>query len=708
MCTLHDLLVCLSVHSWHFSTVSGLSSILKTVLLFCCPYFLLQPCCDSGTGFGTNASCCKLSPRMKVMAANATGKQSLETKAGQVTSTDDSVMSTKSHASSNSRRRRRSSASRRASSVGTSAADGDVIWVNGRPLTMPTSSAQNFTSPPQQVTNLNNPTQGYTGTTEDAINFSLPKHMQDIVRDDVEITPSDLQEVAGNPPTPNKHKQVHQNPLLPHLRSMPRSGQGPAWAGPMGLASQAEPAADIKAETSSAGSQSQSKAKSESTVSAGLGAKLKAQLAALTADSEQENKPEVEMTSTSQDPPASRQEADAQHQTPFSGNLVSPPDSVEGDDAAGTASDPGEALASEQTWTAGMGQDLGKELQARLARASKAPTTARPPVHRSRPSSEQTWSAGQGASLGAQLKQQLAQLRSAGSNDLAPAVERGSEELQQPTEAGPRDADKFPAKPTRLPWTAPIPESSENTWTDSVGRRVRQQFATIRGSGNDVSVPPPRREQRPSLFDLFSDQPMSERPTWSAGIGEKMRKQMEEVRKRDIEDSARTTSSSSQDQESTRSPKNFVTNSLPSNLPASEQTWTAGMGHAARKELLQRRSVIQRNLGSPDIPDDHAQERQPDLSMSQSAKDESSRGGKEYLQQDSLAFHHLEEIPHVSTLHIIVELHRKACIGQLRSWIGMYSRNQLPPGYLLAYDCSMTSSSRHACSLQSVDVINLG
>ena len=474
--------------------------------------------------------------------------------------------------------------------------------------------------------------------------------MQDILKDDVDITPSDLQAMAGSASAPSKHRQVHRNPLLPHSRSLPKSGQGPAWAGPMGFASQAEPAADTEPEPSSAGSQSRGKAQSESTVSAGLGAKLKAQLAALKAETEQENKQEIEMTSTSQDQSANRQEANAQHQRPFSANLVSPPDSVEGNDAADTASDPGRALASEQTWTAGMGQDLGKQLQARLARASKAPTTARPPVHRSRPSSEQTWSAGQGASLGSQLKQQLAQLRSAGSSDLAPAAERAAEGLQQPAEAGPRDADRFPAKSTRVPWTAPVPESSEHTWTDSVGRRVKQQLATIRGLGNDVSVPPPRREQRPSLFDLFSDQPMLERPTWSAGIGEKMRKQLEEVRKREFEDSARTTSSSSQDQESTRSPKNFVTSSLPSDLPASEQTWTAGMGHAARKELIQRRSVIKRNLSSPDVPDDYARERQPDSSMSQSAKDESNRGGKEYLQQDSLAFHHLEEIPHVSSL----------------------------------------------------------
>ena len=488
--------------------------------------------------------------------------------------------------------------------------------------------------------------------------------MQDILKDDVKISPSDLQDMAGNASTPSKHKQVHRNPLLPHPGSFPRSGQGPAWAGPMGFASQAEPAADTEPESSSAGSKSRGKAQSESTVSAGLGAKLKAQLAALKAESQQEeNKQEIEMTSTAQD--ASRQESDAQHQRPFSGNLVSPPDSVEGDDAADNASDPGGALASEQTWTAGMGRDLGKQLQARLMRASKAPTTARPPVHRSRPSSEHTWSAGQGASLGSQLKQQLAQLRSAGSSDLAPAAERAAEGLQQPAEAGLRDADQFPAKHTRVPWTAPVPESSEHTWTDSLGRRVRQQLATIRGLGNDVSVPQPRREQRPSLFDLFSDQPMSERPAWSAGIGEKMRKQLEEIRKREIEDSARTTSSSSQDQESIRGPKKLATSSMPSNLPASEQTWTAGMGYAARKELLQRRSVIQRNLSSPHVTDDYAGERQPDPSTSQSARDESSRGGQEYLQQDSLAFHHLEEIPHVSSLRPCLPLCLYSCLAEV-------------------------------------------
>ena len=569
------------------------------------------------------------------MGADATGKQSLEAKVAQVMSTDDSVMSTKSNASSSSRRRLKRSTSRRASQVGPLAADGDVVWVNGRPLTMPTPTAQNFTSPPQQDTNLNNPTQGYTGMTEDAINFSLPKHMQDILNDDVEVQPSDLHGLAGSTSTP--HTQVHENPLLPPSRSVPRVGQGPAWGGPIGFASKSEPAADIEPEAHRAGSQSRGKA--QSTVPAGLGAKLKAQLAALMAESEQERKREIEMTGTPQ--PAGSPEADAQHQRPFSGDLVSPPDSEQGIDAADTASYPGAALASEQTWTAGMGQDLGKQLHARLAKASKAPRAARHPVHRAKPTSEQTWSAGQGASLGSQLKQQLAQLRSAGSSDLAPAAERAVG-WQQPAGAGPRDADKFPAKPTLAPWTATIPESSEQTWTDTLGRKVRQQVATIRGLGNDVSVPPPRREQRASLFDLFSDQPLSERPTWSAGIGEKMRKQLEDLKKREVEDSARTTSSSSQDQDPARSPKHFATSSLPSGLPASEQTWTAGMGHAARKELLQRRSVIRR------VPDDYEQQPKADTSLSQSAQDESSRGGKEYLQQDSLAFHHLEEIPHVS------------------------------------------------------------
>ena len=579
----------------------------------------------------------------------------MEAKLAQIQSNDDSVMSAKSGVSSSSRRRRRSATRRSFAADPSPASESNVIWVNGRPLSMPTPTTQNFTSPPQQATNINNPSQGYTGTSGDAINFSLPKHMQDVVNADVDMTPGELHQLAGDAPTPNKLRQSHNNPLLGHSRNMPRSGQGPAWAGPMGVASDADDPADIEPEAESIGSQSKANAGSESAVSAGLGAKLKAQLAALKAESEQGSKQELEMSSTSQSQRHSTDEAQPMHQGPFSSDLVSPPDSVQGEDQADTASDPGASLASEQAWTAGLGQDLGKQLQARLAKASKAPSGARPPVHRARPTSEQTWSAGQGASLGSQLKQQLAQLRSEGQSDQGAAL-AGAAEPQKPARAAPRDVNQFPAQPVRVPWTATVPESSEETWSDSVGRRVRQQLTNIRGLGNDVSVPPPRKEQRPSVFDLFSDQPMrSDRPTWSAGIGEKMRKQLEEMRKQDLEDSAHTASSSSQDQEpATRSLKKFATNSLPSSLPASEQTWTAGMGDAAKKELqnLQRRSIIQRNMGSPDIPDDYGRSYQSNSPVSQSVKDESKQGGREYLQQDSLAFHHLEEIPHVSCLSI--------------------------------------------------------
>lgn len=542
----------------------------------------------------------------------------MDAKFGQITSTDDSVMSTKSNASSSAKRRRRS-ASRRNSISGAPAADGDVVWVNGRPLTMPTPAVQNFTSPPQQATNLNNPSLGFTGATDDAINFSLPKHIQEVLNSDKDGTSSSSHGLAGDASAQNK----------------PKESQGNRTEAAM--------------EADSVGSQAQSTAQSASALPAGLGAKLKAQLAALKAESGQGDQEEIEMTGAPQDQRVGRQEVATQQQRPLSGNLVSPPDSQQGGDVPDTVSDPGAGLASEQTWTAGMGQDLGKQLQARLARVSKATTSARPPVHREKPTSEQTWSAGQGASLGSKLKQQLGRLRS-GSGELAPTAE-GS---QHASGAGPRDADKFPAKATRVPWTATVPESVEETWTDSLGRRVRQQLTTIRGLGTDVSVPPPRREQRASLFDLFAEQPTSDRPTWSAGIGERMRKQLEEVRKRGIEDSARTTSSSSHP----AIPNNFSTTSLPSGVPASEQTWTAGMGHAAQKELLLRRSLMRRSLDSPEINDDHEQERKPSTSVSQSTKDESSRGGKEYLQQDSLSFHHLEEIPHVSacTTHFMIAM----------------------------------------------------
>ena len=554
----------------------------------------------------------------------------------------------------------------------------DVVWVNGRPLAMPTASAQNFTSPPQQSNNLNNPTQGFT-MDDDAVNFSLPKHMQDVVGSGENPSTDDLQALAADAPTPHKFTRVAANPLLDQPNPLPRSGQGPAWHAHGGVMSDPE-----QSEQSVSPQPSSDPADVAQTVTAGLGAKLKAQLAALREDSKPEAalqeksapesetahtvpsglgsklklqlaalraesppQQEVEMTSTSQSQSRCAtlpQHTQAEHQTPSDGAvLVSPPDSVQGDDAD---SDLG-ASASERTWSAGMGQDLGKQLQARLARSRKPPGTAKPPIHRTKPNSEQTWSAGMGAGLGSQLRQQLAQLRAEGKKgEASPSVE-GLQSQQHPGACvGPRDADKFPAQPVRVPWTAPIPESSEQTWTDSLGTRMRQQLSSMRGLGNDTSVPLPRAQPRPSLFDLFSDQPVSDKPTWSAGIGEKMRRQLEELQRRDIEDSAHAASTSSQEHEPVRSSRQFNTASLPAGIPASEQTWTAGMGNAAKRELLQRRSVMRRNNSSPDI--EQEAEAAPNFkSQTAEGMHEAQFGGKEYLQQDNLDFHHLEEIPHV-------------------------------------------------------------
>ena len=521
----------------------------------------------------------------------------------------------------------------------------DVIWVNGRPLAMPTASSHNFTSPPQQSNNLNNPTQGFTGN-EDAINFSLPKHMQDVVGSGDSPSTDELQALAASAPTPHKFARVTANPLLDQLHPLPRSGQGPAWHAHGGVVTNPEEEAE-KSVSSQAKPDPEPEADSAQTVTSGLGSKLKAQLAALS--SESATPPEVEMTSRTQSQPDSatqhvvaHAEPEPEHQQPYGPELVSPPDSVQGDDAESDAG----ASASEMTWSAGMGQDLGKQLQARLARSRKPPGTAKPPIHRAKPNSEQTWSAGVGASMGAQLRQQLAQLRAEGKKEVVSGSAEAPE-LQRPTgsRAGPRDADKFPAQPTRVPWTAPVSESSEQTWTDSLGRRMRQQLTNIRGLGSEASVPLPQAQPRPSVFDLFADQPFQDKPTWSAGIGEK-RRQLEEMRKQDFEDSAHTASTSSQEQEPVKSPRRFNTASLPATLPTSEQTWTAGMGNAAKRELLQRRSVMRRNSSSPDIEQEG--EEVPRSKQTAKEKDESIRGGKEYLQQDSLDFHHLEEIPHVS------------------------------------------------------------
>ena len=613
-------------------------------------YFCCSTLYDFSLFHRINKAFSFLGSRQWVLLSFGAGKHSLDAAAARlspVRSNDDSVMSQQSSASSTTTRRRRSSA-RRSFSRNMGGGEGrDVIWVNGRPLAMPTAAAQNFTSPPQQSTNLNNPTQGFTGN-DDAINFSLPKHMQDAMGSGESPSADELQELAANAPTPHKFTSVTANTLLDQIKPLPRSGQGPAWHAHGGAS--ADPIVAEQSVSQPKGASSEED--SAQTVTAGLGAKLKAQLAALGAETTPQQ--EVEMTTASQsqpqpltEPEQTTQQAKAQHQKPYGTGLVSPPDSVQGDDAD---SDPG-ASASEMTWSAGMGQDLGRQLQARLAGARKPPSIAKPPVHRGKPTSEQTWSAGMGAGMGAQLRQQLAQLRAEGRKDAGSSIE-AAQGLSRPS-AGPRDADKFPAQPTRVPWTSPVPESNEQTWTDSLGRRMRQQLAGIRGLGSDSSVPLPTAQQRPSVFDLFADQPFQDKPTWSAGIGEKMRRQLEEMRKRDVEDSAHTASTSSQEQELAKSPRRFNATSLPNTLPSAEQTWTAGMGNAAKRELLQRRSIMKRNNSSPDIEQEGKFEslsRSGSKSKLQTAeeRDESSRGGKEYLHQDSLDFHHLEEIPHVS------------------------------------------------------------
>ena len=63
--------------------------------------------------------------------------------------------------------------------------------------------------------------------------------------------------------------------------------------------------------------------------------------------------------------------------------------------------------------------------------------------------------------------------------------------------------------------------------------------------------------------------------------------------------------------------------------------------------------MMKRNNSSPDIEqEDKAESLSTSGSKSKpqtaEERDKASRGGKEYLHQDSLDFHHLEEIPHVS------------------------------------------------------------
>lgn len=288
--------------------------------------------------------------------------------------------------------------------------------------------------------------------------------MQDAMGSGESPSADELQELAANAPTPHKFTAVTANPLLDQIKPLPRSGQGPAWHAHGGASTNPIVAEETVSEAKGASTDEDL----AQTLTAGLGAKLKAQLAALRAESAPQQ--EVEMTTASQsqsqpptEPQKTTQQAEAQHQKPYGTGLVSPPDSVQGDDAD---SDPG-ASASERTWSAGMGQDLGRQLQARLAGARRPPSMAKPPVHRRKPTSEQTWSAGMGAGMGVQLRQQLAQLRAEGRKDAGSSTE-AAQGLSRPS-AGPRDADKFPAQPTRVPWTAPVPESNEQTWTDSLG-----------------------------------------------------------------------------------------------------------------------------------------------------------------------------------------------------------------------------------------------
>lgn len=236
-------------------------------------------------------------------------------------------------------------------------------------------------------------------------------------------------------------------------------------------------------------------------------------------------------------------------------------------------------------------------------------------------------------------------------------------------------------------------------------------------------MPLPTPQQRPSVFDLFADQPFQDKPTWSAGIGEKMRRQLEEMRKRDVEDSAHTASTSSQEQELAKSPRRFNTTSLPNTLPPSEQTWTAGMGNAAKRELLQRRSIMKRNNSSPDIEQEGKAEslyRAGSKSKLQTAeeRDESSRGGREYLHQDSLDFHHLEEIPHVSYfcsdavasvascnhLELLGNPHIMQILQSVTLMIFIFSLNSVPICVMQGSFTSYTKLYLKLCRFMSLDL----
>ena len=545
---------------------------------------------------------------------------------------EDSMMSQQSarSAASNpsSGRRRRSSARRSFIRSSTQQGEGkNIVWVGGRPLTMPTESAQAFASVPQQQVDASIPTQGVTG--DDAVNFSLPQHMQAALGTD--SNPSSVgtvQEAVHQLPSPRRPTSRLANTLLdrPHP-------PGQSW----GSADPSRHQGIPPSQQDEADESAQPLEDSHRTVSAGLGAKLKAQLAALKAEAQGEQ--QVPEESQSQQQPQSVDVAQVDAAEPQTSGLISPPDSEQGD-------------ASETTWTAGMGQDLGKQLQARLARAKRPPTTSRPPMHPSRPTSEQTWSAG----MGAKLRQELAKLRSQGSGtDSATAIAEAVESSEPIAPAGPRNAESFPAQPVPVPWTAPVSEDPEETWSASLGRRMRRQLP--RALGNETSLPLPQEKPRPSIFDLFAEQsPADNQQTWSAGIGARMRKQLEEMRQRELEDSAHTASSSSQGGEA------LPVKPARRSAPSSEQTWSAGVSNDIRRQQLDRRSILKRNNSSPDL-----EEVDTANAASKPAKPKipQKEDVKDFLQHDSLTFHHLEEIPHVSALIICIVCMTVTCCAAL-------------------------------------------
>ena len=535
---------------------------------------------------------------------------------------DDSVMSQQSARSTTSNtssgRRRRSSARR--SFMKSSAQQGDnkdIVWVGGRPMTLPSESAQAFASVPQQSADASIPTQGVTG--DESVNFSLPSHMATALKTDSTPTSSgDVENTAAHLAAPQAFSTGTPNPLLDSGHPLPRAGQGLAWGTP-GL-SQRGPAAFSSQDEASAQPPAAELTDSRRTVSAGLGAKLKAQLAALKAEGEAEKSVEMQRRDQSE-PQAVMQESEAgDEEFHKDSGLISPPDSEQGD-----------ASASEQTWTAGMGQNLGKQLQARLARDKSGPAAfPKPPVHPNRPTSEQTWTAG----MGSKLQQELARLRSQGSGGAD--VLRGIDLSRPSVPAAPRNAQSFPAQPVPVPWTEPISEDPEETWSASFGKRMRRQLPRL--VGNETSLPLPQEKPRASVFDLFADPTGgSNQQTWAADVGARMRRQLEELRQREVEDSAHTASSSSHSGEllSKRPVKRSA-------LPSSEQTWSAGVSNEARRQSFARRSALKRNNSSPDLEDVDADQ----LAEVKADKSKSMQKEKE-LQHDSLTFHHLEEIPHV-------------------------------------------------------------